>query len=350
MNEEKLNEKIEFLDKINNDDVRFVVNVLKSYKKKQERFESKKQNSNIILKENAHIDKINNVSKENEHSDRVNNNSKENEHFDNINDISKKNENLNKDKTNNNLQENANLESSTDIIDLDSLYAKPYFYTEMRIKLNYIVEQVTNTDIETIKQNPVKFCNQISLKKVEKINKPNESNKNEEKLDIVEFINKYQGNAKNLKFIAKEIDEETIFKQEELLKAIKAKNINNIQERNSYIYDEIIKYLDEDFISNNYCDFKNDKCVKQRRLHLYPPQSKDGCCFMKIRKCNHLNNGRCTINCLPCRLFACSYLGERGIGYRAYEFILLKAFFTKKQRKHFVFDFFTDKDEILKHI
>ncbi len=61
-------------------------------------------------------------------------------------------------------------------------------------------------------------------------------------------------------------------------------------------------------------------------------------------------NGECNVECMACRLFSCPYLSKRGITYYASEFVLLKAFLTKKQRKHLVFDFYTTKSNVLKKV
>ena len=56
------------------------------------------------------------------------------------------------------------------------------------------------------------------------------------------------------------------------------------------------------------------------------------------------------MECMACRLFSCPYLSKMGITYYANEFVLLKAFLSKKQRKHFVFDFYKPKDYVLKRV
>ena len=107
-------------------------------------------------------------------------------------------------------------------------------------------------------------------------------------------------------------------------------------------------YLNSDFIQNNYCDFENNKCIAQRHFNFYPINRKNGCCFMEVRTCTHLNsNGTCKVECIACKLFACPYLSKKGIGYYANQFVLFKAFFTKEQRKHLVFDFYKPKAYVI---
>ena len=130
-------------------------------------------------------------------------------------------------------------------------------------------------------------------------------------------------------------------------KAIDIISINDIKTRNEKIYNEVYNDLQENFVSNHYCDFQNNKCVAQRHFTTYPINSKNGCCFTQIRPCPNLKNGSCMVECLACRLFSCPYLSKRGITYYAKDFILLKAFFTKKQRHHLVFDFYISKYRVL---
>ena len=237
------------------------------------------------------------------------------------------------------------------IINLDNIWAKPYFYTNMRIKFSKIIEAISKTSYEELSQNPQKFCDGIVKLKIQRhYNIPKDC------IDIVDFIKdlKYSINKNSdvsFIFFAREINEETLFKEEQIKKAIEIIKTNDKKEQYSYIYDEIYDFLDKDFISNKYCDFINNKCVAQRHHTLYPISKKNGCCFMELSKCKHLqNHGVCDVKCLPCRLFSCSYLSKKGVGYWASDFILIKSFFNKQQRKHLVFDFYKDKDVIIEKL
>lgn len=285
-----LQEKKNLIEAVNTNDSRFIVKVIESFQKKEIQFEEKKMKTKVILKGNM-------------------------------------------------------LYQENNLIDLDKIWAKPYLYTKMRIRLDEIINQILNANNEEITKNTSKF-----LKKVIYNNASKEFNKPDDMIDVVDFIkNLDTKETKNSDFIfvAEKIDEETLFKEEQINKAIEIMKIDDIKKRNAKIYDEVYSYLNDDFISNKYCDFKNNKCVAQRRHRLYPPNRKNGCCFMKIRQCPNLKDGDCTVECLACRLFACPYLTKMGIGYWASDFILLKAFFNKEQRKHLVFDFYEPKGKIL---
>ena len=233
------------------------------------------------------------------------------------------------------------INSTKNIIDLDKIWAKPYFYTKMRVKLEKLINYVQITPLEIIQKKPYKFFKQAIYNNAIAIYE-----KPENEIDIVEFIKTLNPNAEYI-FIAEKLDEETLFKEKQLKYALGVLKIQDIKERYSAIYDIINNYLNKDFISNNYCDFKNDKCIAQRKHKLYPINRKDGCCFRRITKCPNLDNGKCKVECMACRLFACPFLGKMGIGYWANEFVLFKAFFTKKQRQHLIYDFYKPKEYVI---
>lgn len=294
-----LEEKLNLIQKINTDDSRFILNVYEAYEKHKKDLENKTKQTSIILKD-------------------------------------------------------AFSKSSPNIIDLDEIYAKPYFYTKMRLHLGSIIETLLNSTKLDIVKNPAEFCKKLifnkSTKKIKQIE--------EDKIDIADFIKilnkkKTENNTYNsgFIFIAKTIDEETLFKEEQLRKAIDIMNIDSKEKQYERIYDEVYSYMKKDFVANNYCDFQNNKCVAQRHFTLYPLNRKNGCCFTRVRTCPHLQKeGSCNVDCMACRLFSCPYLSRRGITYLANEFVLLKAFLNKKQRKHFVFDFYKPKEKVLKQL
>lgn len=290
--ENKIQEKIEIISKIENDEARFIVKVLEAFKKKQNEYENKKEITSIVIKDNNNLD-------------------------------------INK-----------------NVIVLDNIWVKPYFYTKMRVRLDELVNQVISANNDEIIKNSSKFFKRVIYNNtIKNFEKP------EDKIDIIEFIKKLDKkkleNNVEFAFIAEKIDEETIFKEEQIKKAIEIIKVENIKEKYSIIYDEICNYLNKDFIQNGYCDFKNNKCIAQRKHKLYPPNRKNGCCSVQIRKCPNLVNGNCTVECVACKLFSCKFLEKRGIGYWGKEIIFLQAFFNRNQRKHLVFDFYQEKESIL---
>ena len=285
-----MEEIIQVLKKVNTDDSRFLINIIKAYNSFIEDIKSKQRNTKINIE-----------------------------------------------KSSTNLKEG--------IVNLDEISADKYYYTKMKLRRDNIIELLKKTDLMMLLNkkilNNIIFCEkEIKVPTFEK-----------DKIDIIELIrNLNDNNITNIKMVANSITELNLFKEEQINMALEIIKINTFKERISKIYDKIYNYLQKDFIANNYCDFIKDKCVAQRRFHLYPLTSKDGCCFMQIRKCTHLKNGKCDTNCMACRLFSCPYLTKRGIGYYANEFILLKAFLDKNQRKKLVFEFYKSKEEVLKQI
>lgn len=295
---ENLLEKMELLQTINTDDSNFIFKICKAYLNDKKHYENKAKTTSIVL------------------SDKI--------------------------KT---------LENN--IINLDSLWAKPYFYTRMKTRIIGMVNLLLNTNKSDILSNTSKLLHKIIYtKEVKTFEKP------EDQIDIVDFIKSLDEQRKlnhnsdfNFIYTAKQINEETLFKEEQLKKAIEIINIDNIDERYKNIYDDTYNYLQKDFVSNCYCDFCNNKCIAQRRLiRIYPITTKNGCCYTNFGHCTHLKNGSCDAKCIACTLYSCQYLTKRGIGYWANEFVLLNAFFNKKQRHHLVFDFFKTREEILQNL
>ena len=293
-----LGEKINLIRTMNTDDSRFIINVYDAYQKHEKDLKNKIKFTSIILKDE----------------------------FSN---------------------------SSPYVLDLDKIWCKPYFYTKMRIHLDGIIEKLSKSDKSEISKNSPKFCRQVIFHNFSK-----EFEKSEDEIDVVDFIKmltqkKFENPNYNTNFIfiAKQIDEETLFKEEQLKKAIEIINMNSKEKQYEKIYEEVYSYLKNNFVANNYCDFQNNKCIAQRHFTLYPINRKNGCCFTRIKTCPHLQKGgSCNVECMACRLFSCPYLSKRGITYYASEFVLLKAFLTRKQRKHLVFDFYKPKSEVIKKL
>ena len=222
-----IEEKIELIKNVNSFDARFVIKVLEANKKKKDEFEAKKNTTNIILKASK-------------------------------------------------------IKPNDNIIDLDKIWAKPYFYTKMQIRQNEMIKRIYDASYEEIKDNTKKFLKQIVFNK-EKMN----FTKNDNEIDIVDFIKDLDG-EKNYYFIAENIDDETLFKEEQIKIALNIKKINDIRKQYEFIYDYLYDYLNKDFVSSHYCDFKNNKCIAQQKHSLYPISNKNGCCFRNFTRCPYL--------------------------------------------------------------
>lgn len=147
------------------------------------------------------------------------------------------------------------------------------------------------------------------------------------------------------------IDKKTF---EDIIKCIIATTLTSKKEKYGYIYDEVCKYLDDDFKQNNYCDFKDDVCVAKRGL----PKEKTvtmGCCHRfkpniywgKLQLCEYLKDKQCSAQCITCKLFTCNHIN---IKYNINDIILIDTFFNKVQKFIIRSSFFTPKRKIIKKL
>ena len=111
--EKNLVEKMELIKQINTDDSSFILRVCESYINNQKKLNEKRKNTSIILKEKSQ-----------------------------------------------------SIEGN--VIDLDTIYVKPYLYTKMRIKLEDIINKVINVKETDILNNPIEFCNNTIFNQVSK--------------------------------------------------------------------------------------------------------------------------------------------------------------------------------------
>lgn len=162
------------------------------------------------------------------------------------------------------------------------------------------------------------------IKKIIKI-----SDKNNYKVKF-NFINKNDQNlVKQLKIVEKAI------------------NIKDTKEKYEYIYDIICKDLDKK-ISTNYCEFKNDICIRDRiKLNNH----RNGCCECTGRgKCKYLINSECTMKtCMACKLFTCHTLKKKGIKHSLNDYILSE-FFDRKQKYILENSFWTPKEIVIERL
>ncbi len=234
------------------------------------------------------------------------------------------------------------------IINVDNISFSAIWNTKMRRHINNVLEKVANIDLKDLNK---KELHKILLcgKGLEK--KETEIGKKQNLDDIIkEFMNMKDLKPDEIIYVCKDLTNEKIFFINEFEKFLSA--LEQSFDRNEYIYDKVCDDLENNFLKFNFCDFKNNKCILQRHKNIffnnYPYTSTDGCCFKIIRKCQHNNkDGTCKVKCISCKLFICPYLSKRGIGYYASELLLLRAFYTPKQRGICVNSFYEPEDRIL---
>ena len=145
-------------------------------------------------------------------------------------------------------------------------------------------------------------------------------------------------------YLEKINDENVLFWLNNIEKAINIKDINN---RYSFIYDTVCDYIDKKYLECNYCDFKDNVCIFFRNnpkiMHI------DGCCYSDSRggACEYLENHRCKIKSISCKLYSCEYLRKKKINFRMKNIPLIKYFFNLKQKYFIKYSFFKPKSYIM---
>lgn len=169
---------------------------------------------------------------------------------------------------------------------------------------------------------------------------------------IIKFCDK-NGLTIELIYNGKKIDEKYLNKDisnklRDIITIMHAVNIKNIEERYNYIYDTVCSYLDER-IKTNYCEFKDNICVKYRKKG---SNHENGCCECKGRgRCKYLIDGVCTMKtCIACKLFTCHTLKKMGITQNINDFALTKYFFTAKQKDILQFSYWTPKEIVMENL
>ena len=127
-----------------------------------------------------------------------------------------------------------------------------------------------------------------------------------------------------------------------ILKLLDIINTHKRKEKYSLIYDNACDYLDEEFMKNNWCCFKNNMCVCNRNK---PKEYQTGSCCTRTytrETCKHFDKNikRCGIRCLACKLFVCDYLKKKGIKYSANKVPFLKYFLSPRQKLISTYSFF----------
>lgn len=138
-----------------------------------------------------------------------------------------------------------------------------------------------------------------------------------------------------------------------LIQAIKIQLLDSTENKYDYIYDSVCNYLDDRFICDNICEFKNNRCIAKRDYDLTC-----GCCrhyksFLstKLVQCEYLKDKKCAAHCITCKLFTCDYIiKNKKIKFRINDIFLLKHYFNPIQKLIILTGFFTTKEKIMKRL
>lgn len=172
-------------------------------------------------------------------------------------------------------------------------------------------------------------------------------------MNNISFVRNESGEIKHNFLIKNNDNYEKIELLERLFNVLKFKSFKQIY---SYIYDSICDDLDKKFEQNNYCDFKNDKCIAQRTVKT--AHKTMGCCYMhtyskimsmpiSLGLCKYLQDKKCSKKCITCKFFTCKYLKKKGIVFRLEDYEIFKYFFNRKQKRIINESFFKTKEEII---
>ncbi len=160
-------------------------------------------------------------------------------------------------------------------------------------------------------------------------------------INIRNFKFEYKG-----KLYDKEIKDSIELRQVSLL--VEALNIKNKYKRLDYIYEKSCDLLDDDFYGKNICEFKNNKCIHDRKYNAVG----FGCCMTNdgLKKCKYLGDKKCTIRNLACKFHICYCIRKKGYKYKINDIYMLRYLYNWKQKIIVYFSFFLTKEEVLKDV
>lgn len=143
---------------------------------------------------------------------------------------------------------------------------------------------------------------------------------------------------------------------EELKEFFNVLSMQDVNQRNSYIYDLACDYFDDIFREKDLCAFRDDACSCQRACKT--KHTTMGCCYafyyrkydgmpVYTGECPHLTPTGCDTKCLGCKIFSCRYLKSLGYKFKSDDYFLLRTFLNKKQKNYTDTTYFKTKDEVL---
>lgn len=150
---------------------------------------------------------------------------------------------------------------------------------------------------------------------------------------------------------------------DDVILAFHALDINNEKDRISYLYDQICTQLKDIWGQINPCGFCNNVCLGN--THRQSPREYNGCCYsfeyprhmflskdfiINIKPCKYFDNEKkcCSIQNISCLLFVCQYVKKHStFNININDFLLIQAFFSKKQKLILGHGYFKTKKEII---
>lgn len=278
-------------------------------------------------------------------------NIKENLRYVNIKEIRKSNNEL------------LNIKNACTVFNFEGIDFSKYYYNKMRNYFFNVINKLLRIDKIELEKDTERVCKEILLDENNFISKCEIS---KEKLELKDVIAVYailikQGvvnkiNDENYAFYLGDEDINYDLKNMmliELSKLMYVCNIKNLEDKFSFIYDDICSKMLEEALNLNYCDFIDNKCVTMRYTKGFPHSKVNGCCANtykdKNKNCRYLNEDHsCSICSIACRAFTCEYLQKRGIDHALWQYPIIDCTVKKLYRGRIVYGFFISKERMLK--
>lgn len=241
-------------------------------------------------------------------------------------------------------------------LDIDASAIYPWYNWNVELENNFksMLNKLSSTPLEKLEKEPESIIHDI-ITNTKSVTQNSKTDKIKitsliKKLDkFSDYINTSNRIIANIYTSDNAVNSYYILELSELLKALTYKTN---EERYKYIYITLCSNLEFLISKYNYCLFENNKCIAQRQNCNWPKNTTNGCCFdvNKNIGCTHLNCKSCDIKCISCRLFTCRYLKDRCIDFNVRKNILIKCFMNMFQRPELIWNFFTEEDIILQKV
>ena len=261
-----------------------------------------------------------------------------------------------------NNNELSNIKNACIVFNLESIDFSKYYYNKMRNYFFNIIDKLLSVNEIELEKDTERVCKEILLDENNFISKCEIP---EEKLELKNVIAVYailikQGivNKISEKNYAFYLGDETVnydlknMMLIELSKLVCVCNIKNLDDKFSFIYDDMCSKMLEEALNLNYCDFIDDRCVTMRYTKGFPHSKVNGCCANtykdKNKNCRYLNDDHsCSICSIACRAFTCEYLQKRGIDHALWQYPIMDCTVKKLYRGSIVYGFFIPKEKML---
>ena len=144
--------------------------------------------------------------------------------------------------------------------------------------------------------------------------------------------------------------------QKEFIRILESIFLVDLKQIYNNVYDIACDYLDNQFQGKNLCDFCDNKCGYKKEtdievgccMHFAKHKQFGGMFGEKLVACENLGaDGKCTIKCMGCKLFTCSYLEKKGIRFKTTEIFAIDSIFNWVQKIFLKAIVYTPKEKMI---